>query len=731
MIIDMQKLFLLLLFPISLLSQNFSSTEVKRWHLQASQVTIIRDHFGVPHIYGKSDADAVFGLLYAQCEDDFKRVEMNYIEKLGRMSEVKGESSLADDLYIKLIIDSAAAVADYKKSPIWLQKLLNAYADGINYYLYKHPAVKPLLISRFKPWYPLLWTDGSIGAISTGNVTEAEVKNFYLGGHESAITKHKTLDEELTGSNGFAIAPAKTAAGNAILYINPHVTFYFRPEVHVISQEGLNVYGAVTWGQLFVYQGFNEHCGWMHTSSNVDVADMYYEKVLQKNGRYYYSYEKQLKPIVIKPITLRFKKDSTVETKTITAYYTHHGPIMANRNGQWISVKSYNRSLQSFIQSFTRNKATGFADYQKNMALRANTSNNTVYADKEGNIAYWHGNFIPRRDARLNWSNPVDGTTASTEWKGLHTLNEIVHVYNPASGWIQNCNSTPYTVAGNSSPKKENYPNYMAPDGENFRGINAASVLSNENGFTIDKIIAAGYDRKLAAMEILIPALINSFEKMIAPSDSLYAELIAPIQTLKNWDYHSAANSIATTLAVEWAEKIREPINRIYIDEGWDDQVTFVKKFAAAATSQQLISPFISAISGLKKRFGSWQISWGEINRYQRISSDISQQYNDEQPSHPVGFASAAWGQLPSYISRYFPGTSKRYGVHGNSFVCAVEFGKKIKAKSLLAGGNTGNATSPHFNDQLQMYTTGQFKEVLFYKEDVIKYAEKTYHPGQ
>jgi acyl-homoserine lactone acylase PvdQ len=727
----MQKLLLLLLFPISLLSQNFSSTEVNRWHLQASQVTIIRDHFGVPHIYGKSDADAVFGLLYAQCEDDFKRVEMNYIEKLGRMSEVKGESFLADDLYIKLIIDSAAAVADYKKSPIWLQKILNAYADGINYYLYKHPTVKPLLISRFKPWYALLWTDGSIGAISTGNVTEADVKNFYLGGHESAITKHKTLDEELTGSNGFAVAPSKTAAGNAILYINPHVTFYFRPEVHVISQEGLNVYGAVTWGQLFVYQGFNEHCGWMHTSSNVDVADMYYEKVSQNNGRFYYTYEKKLKPIVIKPITLRFKKDSTVETKTITAYYTHHGPIMANRNGQWISVKSYNRSLQSFIQSFNRTKATGFADYQKNMALRANTSNNTVYADKEGNIAYWHGNYIPRRDARLNWSNPVDGTTASTEWKGLHTLNEIVHVYNPASGWIQNCNSTPYTVAGNSSPKKENYPNYMAPDGENFRGINAASVLSNENGFTIDKIIAAGYNRKLAAMEILIPALINSFEKTIAPSDSLYAELIAPIQTLKNWDYHSAANSIATTLAVEWAEKIKEPITRIYIDEGWDDQVTFVKKFAAAATSQQLISPFISAISGLKKRFGSWQIPWGEINRYQRISSDISQQYNDEQPSHPVGFASAAWGQLPSYISRYFPGTSKRYGVHGNSFVCAVEFGKKIKAKSLLAGGNTGNATSPHFNDQLQMYTNGQFKEVLFYKEDVIKYAEKTYHPGQ
>jgi acyl-homoserine-lactone acylase len=727
----MKKIILLVLLPLQLLSQNFSQTEIARWEKQAKKVTIIRDNWGIPHIYGKTDADAVFGLLYAQCEDDFNRVEMNYIEKLGRMSEVKGETALQNDLYIKLIIDSADAVADYKKSPAWLQQLLNAYADGINYYLYRHPGVKPALLTRFKPWYQLLWTDGSIGAISTGDVTEEDVKSFYLGAAPPVMAKTDLFEEQTTGSNGFAIAPSKTESGHAILYINPHVTFYFRPEVQVVSEQGLNVYGAVTWGQLFVYQGFNAHCGWMHTSSNVDVADLYREKIVKQNDQLFYEYNKSLKRVSQKIIPLRYKEDGIIKTKIITAYYTHHGPIMASRNGEWISVRGYNRSLTSLIQSFQRTKSGGLEDYKKNMMLRANTSNNTVFADDKGNIAYWHGDFVPRRDPSLNWSRPLDGTISATEWKGLHTLDEIVHVYNPATGWIQNCNSTPFTVSGTSSPVKEKYPSYMAPDGENFRGINAARVLDKENKFTVDKTIAAGYDRKLSAFEILIPALVNSFEKNIRPGDSLYTSLAAPIELLKKWDYYSSENSVTTTLAIEWAQKLTNTIQRIYIDEGWDDQVTLVKKFAVTASAEELLPPLAAVVKELKSKFGKWEVAWGEINRYQRISGDINQQYKDDAPSIPVPFASSAWGMLPAYNSRYFPGTAKRYGVSGNSFICAIEFGKQIKAKSLLAGGESGNPSSNHFTDQLEMYSKGQFKEVLFYKEEVLKHAERTYHPGE
>jgi len=724
------KIVFIFLFPFQLLAQPTNKAEINRWQQQAAKVTIIRDNWGIPHIYGKTDADAVFGLLYAQCEDDFKRVEMNYIEKLGRMAEVKGESALYNDLYLKLIIDSAAAVADYKKSPPWLQKLLIAFADGINYYLYKNPSVHTVLLTRFKPWYPLLWTDGSIGAISTGDVTEADVKKFYTG-KESPIVTEKKFQEINTGSNGFAIAPAKTLGGNSILYINPHVTFYFRPEVHVVSEEGLNAYGAVTWGQFFIYQGFNEHCGWMHTSSNVDVADLYTEKIIKKKNGLFYRYEKKLRRVTQQKISLRYKNENNIQTKNFTGYYTHHGALMAKRNGQYISVKSFNRSLSGLIQSWQRTKTTGLQDYKKNMELRGNTSNNTVFADDKGNIAYWHGDFVPKRNKTLNWSKPQDGTIGATEWQGLHTINEIIHVYNPATGWIQNCNSTPFTVSGNSSPKKENYPAYMAPDGENFRGINAARVLAREDKFTLDKTIAAGYDMYLAAFEILVPALAKSFERNGLTNDSSFIKLAEPIAILKNWNFYAAENSVATTLAIEWAQLLTQEIRNIYIDEGEDDQVAITKKFAANATVKDLLIPLQQVIDNLNATYGTWQIPWGDINRYQRISSNIEQQYDDSKPSISVGYASALWGMLPSYNSSYYPGSKKRYGVSGNSFVCAVEFGKKIKAKSLLAGGESGDPSSKHFDDQLEMYTKGKFKDVLFYKEDVMKHAEKTYHPGK
>ena len=736
------KYFLLLIcLPSTLFAQKFSILEINRYQQQAQQVTIIRDNWGIPHIYGKTDADAVFGLLYAQCEDDFKRVEMNYIEKLGRLSEVKGESELYNDLLIRLLIDSTAAIADYKKAEPWLKKLLDAYADGINFYLHKHPSVKPTLLHRFEPWYPLLWTDGSIGAINTADITTADLKSFYSGNNATSEVTPKPISEkskELAGSNGFAFAPSKTASGNAILYINPHVTFYFRPEVHVQSEEGLNAYGAVTWGQFFVYQGFNEHCGWMHTSSNVDVADVYGEKIITKNKKLFYEYDKKLRPLSQKRIILKYLDGKTLKTKPITTYFTHHGPIMAKREGKWVSLKSYNRSMNSLIQSWKRTKTTGFEDYKKVMDLKGNTSNNTVFADDKGNIAYWHGNYVPIRDKKWNWAKLMDGSTSTTEWKGLHSVDETVHSYNPINGWLQNCNSTPFTVAGENSPKKSNYPPYMAPDGENFRGVNAVNVLSKGEKYTIDKVIASGYDNYLAAFEVLIPSLVASFEKNITPNDSLYAALVEPIATLKKWDYRTTENSVATTLAIEWAQKLSPAIQRLYIDEGEMDQVESTKQFAATAKADQLLPALSMVVQELNKKFGKWQVSWGEINRFQRTSGDLQLKYDDNQPSSPVGYASSLWGCLPAYNSRYYQGTQKRYGVGGNSFVCAVEFIKKdangvskIKAKSLLAGGESGNPASKHFNDQLDMYTKGQFKEVLFYKEDVLKNMERTYHPGE
>jgi acyl-homoserine lactone acylase PvdQ len=710
----MKRLLFLLLFPLQQFAQPVSKTEIKQWEKQAKNIIIIRDHYGVPHIYGKTDADAVFGLLYAQCEDDFRRVEMNYIEKLGRLSEVTGEKDLYNDLLIRLVIDSSDAIKDFAKAPDWLKKILNGYADGINYFLFKNSQVKPVLLSRFQPWYPLLWTDGSIGAISTGGITIAELKNFYSG-KDDVLAKVIYKEEDPTGSNGFAFSPTITENGNAILYINPHVTFYFRPEVHMISQEGLNAYGAVTWGQPFVYQGFNAHGGWMHTSSMADISDAYIEKFINKDGDWFYEYNGKQRTVIKKSISINYKTANGIEKKKFNTLFTHHGPIMAKRNGQYLSLRQNNRDTKGFIQSWLRTKTKSFADFKRTMDMGANPSNNTVYADAEGNIAYWHGNFLPKRDTSYDWSRPVDGTTSATEWKGYHTVDESVHIYNPVNGWLQNCNSTPFTAAGKFSPDKNNFAKYLAPDGENFRGINAVRVLDREKKYTLDKVIAAGYDT-------------NAF-----PDNISYNQIKEAVSILKNWDFRCDESSVATTLAIEWGDKLIPKIVASGVEDefAFVDQVTKTERFAAKATVNDLLEPLLEVINKLQKDFGKWQVPWGEINRFQRILNTIDNKFVDSLPSYPVGFASSTWGMLPSYNSKTFPGTKKRYGVNGNSFICAVEFGKKIKAKSLLAGGQSGDINSKHFFDQGLMYSTGEFKDVLFYKEDVLKHVERKYHPGE
>lgn len=724
----MKKILVILLLPLQLFAQKLTKKEISILEIQAKQIEIIRDKWGIAHVYGKTDADAVFGFMYAQCEDDFKRVERNYVEKLGRLAELDGEKSLYNDLQIRLLIDSTKAINDYEEAEPWMKKLLHAYADGINYFIYKNPRIKPALLTKFKPWYPFLWTDGSIGAISAGNLTIKELQKFYNNDH-SPTSYLPIIRDHHSGSNGFSFAPKITKSGNAILYINPHTTYYFRPEIQMQSEEGLNAYGAVTWGQFFVYQGFNEFCGWMHTSNNVDVADMYAEKITKVDNTYYYTYDDKQYPVGTKNVEIKYLENGVLKTKKFETYFTHNGPIMAIRDGKWISLKHNNQNPKSLVQSWVRTKSKSFKDYQNAMDLTANASNNTVYADAKGNIAYWHGNFIPKRNPAYNWSEVVDGTTSATAWQGLHPVSEAVHIYNPKNGWLQNCNSTPFTAAGANSPKKENYPSYMAPDGENFRGIAAVRLLSQTKKYDLDDVIALGHDTYLPAFEVLLPALVSAYDGL--PSNAmLRTSLKEPIEVIKHWNYHSSESSVAATLAMEWAERVNKSVQNIYIAQGEKDQVTKVIEFAKIATSDELLNPFQTTVNDLTNRFGKWQMPWGEINRFQRLTGEITEKYDDSAPSLPVGFGSALWGQLSSFRSKIY-GTKKRYGYSGDSFVCAVEFGKKVKAKSILAGGNSGNPKSKHFTDQAEMFTKGQFKDVYFYKEDVVKNMERAYKPGQ
>lgn len=723
----MKKILFLFLISSPLFAQKFTNEEINQWRSQSKQVTIIRDTWGIPHIYGKTDADAVFGFLYAQCEDDFERVEMNYVTAVGRLAETEGVSKLYHDLRTRLFYDSVQAVSNYRDSPAWLKRLCDGFAAGVNYYLHTHPQVKPKLLTRFQPWMPFLFSEGSIGG-DIESISVSRLRDFY--GSSDVVMEKEEVDHnpepEPRGSNGFAIAPSRSASGNALLLINPHTSFYFRPEVHVNSEEGLNAYGAVTWGQFFVYQGFNQYCGWMHTSGQADVMDEYLETIVKRNDSLYYKYGTEYRALTSKKIKLAYKDGDKKSFKEFTALYTHHGPVVAKSKDYWVTLAMMVEPLKALTQSYQRTKSKRLEDYKKTMELKANSSNNTVFADSEGNIAYWHGDFIPKRNTSYDWTKPLDGSIVATDWQGLHEVSEIVHSYNPASGWIQNCNSTPFTLAGEFSPDKSKFPSYMAPDAQNARGINAERVLKRESAFTIDKLIAAANDPYLSGFEELIPTLVAAYKSSDNPT--LRTKLKEPIALLSNWDKSYGIKSVATTLAIYWGQELRKQISSRIPPAS--DQLSIIKLMVTRSSDVEKLDALEKILDELQLDFGTWVVAWGEVNRFQRLTGKINETYSDFKPSLPVGSTSSFWGSLASFGSHKFQGTNKMYGYVGNSFVAVVEFGKEVKAKSVLAGGNNNNPLSPHFQDQAMLYSQGKFKDVWFYRKDVVKHAERTYHPG-
>jgi acyl-homoserine-lactone acylase len=703
------------------------ASDASAWEKQAQNITIVRDDWGIPHVYGKTDADAVFGVVYAQAEDDFNRVETNYLNAMGRLAEAEGESAIYRDLRMKLFIDPADLKAKYDASPEWLKKLMQAYADGLNYYLLTHPDVKPRVITRFEPWMALSFTEGSIGGdIERVNLTQLEA--FYGKPAAAMLTDAGEVSgyTEPTGSNGIAIAPSNTASGKALLLINPHTSFFFRAEAQMVSEEGLNAYGALTWGQFFIYQGFNERAGWMHTSSGVDNIDEYLETIVKKSDGLFYRYGAEERPVATTRIEVPYKTGSGMAQKEFTVYRTHHGPIVREADGKWTSVRLMQEPIKSLMQSYSRTKAQNYKAYREVMDLHTNSSNNTIYADADGTIAYFHSNFIPKRDPKFDWTRPVDGSDPATEWNGVHGIDETPGLLNPSNGWLYNTNNWPWSAAGPNSPKKADYPVYVERNGENARGLHAIEVLDKKNSFTLESLIGAAYDTHLIAFDALLPALLKAYDRTPA-SDPVKRKVAEQVEMLRAWDRRWSVTSVPTSVAIAWAEEA----DRKLAPDARAARVSVDEYIAQKATPAALLQALAAASDRLATDFGTWKTPWGEINRFQRLTGDIVHPFSDDGASIPVGFTSARWGSLASFGARPYKGSKKIYGTTGNSFVAVVEFGDRVRAMAITAGGQSGHPSSPHFSDQAVRYSTGDLRDVYFYRQQLDGHIERQYHPGE
>lgn len=731
----MYRIAALSLFVIAFVAAGFGNStdlDLKRRERQARNITITRDDWGIAHVVGRTDADAVFGMIYAQAEDDFHRVETNYMTSLGRTAEAEGEALIWQDLRQRLFIDAEQLKKEYAASPLWLRKLMDAWADGLNYYLAKHPDVKPRVITRFEPWMALSFTEGSIGGdIETINLNR--LRQFYDTPGNQALADLTVPgpsaaggpDDEPRGSNGIAIAPKNTKNKRALLLINPHTSFFFRSELQMTSREGLNAYGAATWGQFFIYQGFNERVGWMHTSSAVDAIDHYTETVSKKDGRWVYRHGFEDRPVSTRMTTLRYKTDKGMSERTFTTYHTHHGPIIRKTDdGRWESISLMHKPIEALMQSYGRTKARNLAEYKKVMELKANSSNNTLYADADGNIAYFHVNYVPRRDTKFDWRRPVDGGAKVADYQGIHDYAELPHLVNPDSGWVYNTNNWPWSAAGpSSSLKQSSYPAYVDNGTENVRGIHAMRLLAGKRDFTLESLNEAAYDSQLPWFEQTIPALVKAWDNLSA-SNPLKAKLKNQIEALRAWDTRWGVDSVATSLAIFWATDLLPKA-------GSTPGMLSHEHIAAKVDGSVMLQSLAAASDKLTADFGTWRTAWGEINRFQRLTGDIVHPFSDAQPSIPVGFTSGNWGSLASFGARPFRGSKKWYGTSGNSFVAVVEFGPRVRAKAVTAGGESGHPTSKHFNDQAGRYATGNLRDVYFYPSQLKGHTERVYRPGQ
>lgn len=701
----------------------------------ARSVTIYRDSYGVPHVYGPTDASCVFGYIYAQAEDNFWQIEDSYIRSLGRASEIYGDRTLADDMLNRALEIPKLAKAEYDRTTGRTRELSDALADGLNYFLAHNPQVKPRLLTHFEPWYSYAFSRFTIyqqfiygkSGLKVDEIKTAVQALDSSGAAAGSSTVSLNIpmsgfdepqEEPIVGSNMWTVTPSKSASGHALLFINPHQPFFGAGqwyEGHVHSGEGWNLSGASFFGSPSPTIGHNEYLGWSHTVNDPDIVDLFIEKFDDAKNPLAYRYGDGHRTATEWTDMIAVKTSKGVEPRSFKFRKTHHGPIVSVREGKPLAVKLARLEEGGWIDEwYAMGKAKNMAEFKAAMSKCAIPMFNAMYADRAGNIFYIYNGSVPKRPTKFDWSKPVDGSNPEAEWNGYHSFDELPQLTNPKTGFMQNCNQTPFTTTADGNPAKDSFPNYMTHESDNARARISRRILSTHEKFSFDDWARAGLDTTVLESETQIPLLVADWERLKTVDAARAGKLADPIAELKAWDHVSTIDSKAMTLFALAFDRA----GRLVAQKVKDDWLR--------------IRALEEVIADLNRDFGTWRVAWGEINRLQRIQSGGElETFSDARPSLPIAGAPGTVGIVNNFYARPEKGQKRRYGVAGTSFVSVVEFGPKVQARSLLVFGESADTKSPYNFDQAQLYSKKQFKPAWFTLPEIKANSKKVYHPGQ
>ncbi len=733
--------------PVALADQAASIVDATPVSELAKQVTIHRDQWGVAHIFGDTDEATVFGVGYTQAEDFFWQLEDTTIQAIGRYAEIMGDSGLNTDLLVRSFEIPRRSKEDFESAKPEYQLIANAFAEGVNYYLATHPEEKPRMIHQFEGWHSAaidryLMITMAYGGSAAGKPNKEEARF-------SAIEKSKNVPQyswqwadpqsafereafEAVGSNAWALAPSKTKSGHAMLFINPHQPWYGIGqfyEMHVHSKETLRFSGACFFGTPIPTLGHSEYLGWAYTVNEPDVADSWSLQFDDPNDPLNYRYGNGYKKAEEWTETIGIFVGNKVEEKEITFRKTHYGPVVRQQDGKHIAARVGRLySLERLEQALGMIRAKNFDEWYRAFSHCAIPMFNVVYADRDGTIFYGYNGAVPVRKEGFQWDRTVDGSNPETEWNGYHTLEQLPQVLNPSCGYVQSCNSSPFTTTELENPDRDQYPDYMVREVgvDRRRSKRSRQLLGEAQDITFEEFQKLNFDTQLYWRMTELETWQKEFAELEKSAPEKAAQVKPYLDHLAEWDGHADVDSTGAALCIAWYEELygsgqAEDLKQEYKDD-----------------SAARLMALVKAGKSLQGLFGDWKVSWGNVHRLVRVgyAADTlaaGMTMLPSQKSVPVPGAPGPMGiAFTIYSSPSMPFIRpQRFALVGCSYMSAVEFGPKVRAGSLVPYGTSGDPGSLYFENQRELMSERRYKDAYFYPDEVLAAAKQSYHPGE
>ncbi len=674
---------------------------------------ILRDTWGVPHIFGVTDADASYGLAYANAEDDFLTIQQTLAAARGSLASIYGFNAAPNDYMVHLLRIWDDVNAKYRSdlSPE-TRAILDAYAAGINQYAALHPDE---VLSE--DLFPVQGKDIAAGSVHKSPLffgLDSDLAELFQEERQKEISPRSEAlisDVDISmGSNTFSIGPSRTSDGSTFLAVNAHqpwegaVTWY---EAHIHSEEGLDVVGGIFPGSPLILHGHNRNLGWAFTVNRPDLVDTYVLKINPDNPDQYL-FDGEWLDLEVRQASIKVKILGNLSlTVKQDVFWSVYGPVVRQDHGTYAIRYAGMGLVDIWEQIYGLNKASNFEEWQSAMRQGGFASFNTGYADREGNIYYLYNADIPIRVEGYDWSLYLPGDTSETLWTEYLPFEDLPQVLNPAAGFIQNANSSPFqTTLDPDNPNPENYSPTMGVETHmTNRALRALELFGSDESITFEEFILYKYDMKYATNSD-IPKMVQMILDSPAPED---ANLRNGMEILRNWDYEADPESTGATIA----------ILTLYDLASTSQSFSGSRLVGGEFTSEEVLQSYQSTVESMLEHFGRVDVPWGEVNRLIRGDVDLGLGGGPDL-LHAIGSRILEDGRLKGFV--------------GDSYVLLVRWDADGQVQSYSIhqyGSATIDENSPHYADQSPLFAKHQLKPVWFDETDIRANLEREYRPGE